>query len=122
GHGVAFLREQRDRRLRQERFRDRQHPVEVENHSSQVGVFHARAIVFDLDGVLVDTMHVIRAAWAGWATDRGLAADEVLASIHMIATELIDQFAPLADPVAEMRAIALRQSTLERSVAAFEGA
>ena len=62
GHGVAFLCEQRDRRLRQERFRDRQHPVEVENHSSQVGVFHAEAIVFDLDGVLVDKMHVIRAA------------------------------------------------------------
>ena len=78
--------------------------------------------MFDLDGVLVDTMHVIRAAWAGWAADRGLSADEVLASIHMTATELIDRFAPSADPATEIRAIAARQSMLDPKVVAFPGA
>src|SRR5439155_9978379 len=70
GHDVALLREELDRGLRQERLGDREHPVEVENHTTQMASFHfeVRAMVFDLDGVLVDTMPSIRAAWAAWAT------------------------------------------------------
>lgn len=87
-----------------------------------MGDFHARAIVFDKDGVLVDTMAMIRAAWADWALERGVDPEEVLASIHMTAYELIDRFAPSADPATEIRWIAARQTNSERSVAAFAGA
>jgi len=87
-----------------------------------LGDFHARAIVFDLDGVLVDTMSFIRAAWAGWASDRGLDPDEVLAAIHMTGSELIRRFAPDADPAAEIRLISARQSPLEGSLVPFPGA
>src|SRR5439155_225753 len=45
GHLMALFGEERDRGLGEKWFGDRQHPVEVENHSSKLGVFHARAIV-----------------------------------------------------------------------------
>lgn len=78
--------------------------------------------MFDKDGVLVDTMAMIREAWSDWATARGIDARDVLESIHMTAYELIDRFAPSADPAAEIRWIAGRQSEAERSIAAFDGA
>lgn len=87
-----------------------------------MGVLHARAVVFDKDGVLLDTMAVIRAAWADWARARGIDPDEVLASIHMTGYELLGRFAPTADPAAEFRWIAARQGGLESSVAVFDGA
>ena len=87
-----------------------------------MGVFHASAVIFDKDGVLLDTMAMIRAAWAAWARERGLDAEEVLDSIHMTGFELLARFAPSADPVEEFRWIGARQSALEPSIAAFEGA
>ena len=88
----------------------------------QSGSFDAGAIVFDLDGVLVDTMPAIRAAWAEWATSRGVSPDVVLSDIHLTALELIRKFAPTVDPVAEALNIASRQATLHTSVVAFDGA
>jgi mannitol-1-/sugar-/sorbitol-6-phosphatase len=82
----------------------------------------ARAIVFDLDGVLVDTMPAIRAAWAEWALQRNLAPAEVLGSIHMTGVELVRRFAPEADPRAEIEAVAARQRHLETSVERYPGA
>jgi len=84
--------------------------------------FDARAIVFDLDGVLVDTMPAIRAVWTEWAVERNLAPAEVLGSIHMTGVELIRRFAPDVDPRAEIEAIAARQRGLETSVARYPGA
>ena len=85
-------------------------------------MFRAQAIVFDKDGVLVDTMAMIREAWAEWALARGLDPGRVLESIHMTAFELIDRFAPTADPTEEIRWIAARQATAERAIVAFDGA
>lgn len=84
--------------------------------------FHARAVVFDKDGVLVDTMTMIRAAWTEWAAARGLDAGDVLASIHMTGVELVNRFAPSCDPVVELNWVAARQSGLGRSIVAFPGA
>jgi len=125
--GVPFLGKQLDRRLRQGRFGHHEHAVHVENDCLQLTGFQerqidARAIVFDLDGVLVDTMPAIRAAWAEWARTRGIPANVVLAEIHLTAGELIRKFAPTLDSVAEARRIAARQGTLHTSVVAFEGA
>jgi sugar-phosphatase len=83
--------------------------------------FDARAIVFDLDGVLVDTMPSIRAAWTQWALARNLSPDEVLASIHMTGVELVRHFAPDVDPVAEVGAISARQASNETALARFAG-
>ncbi len=78
-------------------------------------------MVFDLDGVLVDTMPSIRAAWTQWAIDRNLAPADVLASIHMTGVELVRRFAPEVDPLTEVRRISARQATSETALARFEG-
>lgn len=78
--------------------------------------------MFDKDGVLVDTMAMIREAWADWAVARGIDPRDVVESIHLTAYELIDRFAPSADPAEEIRWITRRQSGAERSIAAFAGA
>jgi mannitol-1-/sugar-/sorbitol-6-phosphatase len=82
----------------------------------------AGAVLFDKDGVLLDTMAMIRSAWTDWAIKRGIDADEVMASIHMTAYELLARFAPAADPVTEIREIAAMQAVLEPSISAFPGA
>jgi len=81
----------------------------------------ADAIVFDLDGVLVDSMPAIRAAWSAWARRHGISADAVLASIHLTATELVRKFAPTLDPASEAAAVADDQVDLEAAVTAYPG-
>jgi sugar-phosphatase len=83
--------------------------------------FDASAILFDLDGVLVDTMPSIRAAWTRWALDRNLSPTDVLASIHMTGVELVRRFAPDVDPLAEVRRISAGQASSERGLARFDG-
>ena len=78
-------------------------------------------MVFDLDGVLVDTMPSIRAAWTRWALARDLAPSEVLASIHMTGVELVRRFAPDVDPLEEVRRISAGQARSETVLARFEG-
>jgi len=117
---VASLGEELYGRLRQRWFGVHQDSVQVENHSTKMAGSQAGS--FDLDGVLVDTMPAIRAAWAEWATRRGVSAELVLSEIHLTALELIQKFAPALDPVAEASSIATRQATLHTSVVAFDGA
>ena len=58
----------------------------------------ASAILFDLDGVLVDSLQVVERAWRRWARERDLPADEVLAVVHgRTAREVIGMFAPHLD-------------------------
>lgn len=78
--------------------------------------------MFDKDGVLVDTMSVIRATWTAWAARRGLPPDEVLGSIHMTAYELLERFAPSADPAEEIGWISEHQARIQQTVVAFPGA
>ena len=83
--------------------------------------YEPQAMVFDLDGVLVDTMPSIRAAWTRWALARDLAPSEVLASIHMTGVELVRRFAPDVDPLEEVRRISAGQARSETVLARFEG-
>jgi mannitol-1-/sugar-/sorbitol-6-phosphatase len=83
--------------------------------------FEVKAIVFDLDGVLVDTMPSIRAVWTRWAIERNLAPAEVLASIHMTGVELVRHFAPDVDPHEEVRRISAGQARTESRLDRFEG-
>jgi mannitol-1-/sugar-/sorbitol-6-phosphatase len=123
GHDLTLLREECNGRFRQQRFRNRKHAIEIENDTTQLGAFHyePQAIVFDLDGVLVDTMPSIRAAWTQWAIARNLAPADVLTSIHMTGVELVRHFAPEVDPVEEVRRISARQARSETVLARFEG-
>ena len=82
--------------------------------------FRAGAIVFDLDGVLVDSMPAIRGYWTDWARRHGVSAETVLGSLHLTAEELIRKFAPSLDASAEARATAVGQARIETGIAAFE--
>ncbi len=69
-----------------------------------VGVWQAAALLFDNDGVLVDSTVAGEAAWAAWAVAHGLDPAAVLTGIHgRRSRETVARFLP-ADQVAEATA------------------
>jgi sugar-phosphatase len=84
--------------------------------------YRVRAIVFDLDGVLVDSMPAIRAFWTEWAGRHGVHPEMVLAALHLTAEELILKFAPSLDAKTEARATAAGQAEMETGIVSLEGA
>src|ERR1700694_3114622 len=65
-----------------------------------------RGVLFDLDGVLVDSTPAVARVWAKWAAKHGLVADEVVRQAHgrpSIAT--IRDLLPYADHDAENREV-----------------
>jgi sugar-phosphatase len=66
----------------------------------------AAAILFDLDGVLVDSLLIVEQSWRRWAREQGLPADEVLAVVHgRTAREVIGMFAPDLDLVKQVELV-----------------
>ena len=60
------------------------------------------AVVFDLDGVLVDSTAVVERAWRRWAAAHDVPAADVLAVAHgRPAREVVEAFAPHLDAEAE---------------------
>lgn len=65
-------------------------------------VLHASAILFDMDGVLVDSREVTERAWRQWAAGRGYDAAAILPIAHgRRAGDTIRIIAPELDPIAE---------------------
>jgi sugar-phosphatase len=59
---------------------------------------HARAILFDMDGTLVDSTPVVEMVWRRFAAEHGLDGDEILAHSHGIkAIDTIRKHAPHID-------------------------
>jgi mannitol-1-/sugar-/sorbitol-6-phosphatase len=66
--------------------------------------FECDAILFDLDGVLVDSTAVVVRTWRDWAEDRGLDAERILEVAHgRRAAEVVRLFAPDLDAESEAR-------------------
>src|SRR5260370_41784244 len=69
-----------------------------------------RGLLFDLDGVLVDSTPAVARVWAGWARAHGFDPDEVVKKAHgrpSIAT--IRELLPGADHAAEDREVERRE-------------
>jgi mannitol-1-/sugar-/sorbitol-6-phosphatase len=67
--------------------------------------FECRAILFDLDGVLVDSTRQIEQQWRGWALAKGLSPEPFLRVCHgRRALETIQLAAPELDAEAEVAA------------------
>jgi sugar-phosphatase len=83
--------------------------------------FHCSAILFDLDGVLIDSTASITRRWAKWAERRGLDPTKVLEVIHgRRSAEVIQLVAPHLDVVAET--IRIEQSITDDADPAIPGA
>jgi mannitol-1-/sugar-/sorbitol-6-phosphatase len=79
--------------------------------------FRCAAILFDLDGVLLDSTRVVAAQYRRWALENGLDPDEVMKAAHGVRTiEVIKRVAPHLDAVAETRKIEQREAAADEVV------
>ena len=76
--------------------------------------FHCSAILFDLDGILLDSTRVVAAQYTRWALEQGLDPEEVLNAAHGVRTvEVVRRVAPHLDPVAETKKIEDREAAAD---------
>ncbi len=81
------------------------------------------ALLFDLDGVLVDSHEVIERHWRGWAARHGLDVEALMSRLHgRRMVDLIRSFAPHLDAEAEAARLAFEEGTDTEGVRALEGA
>lgn len=67
-------------------------------------IFTCSAILFDLDGVLVDSTGSVDRQWRAWAKRKGVDGDRIMAIAHGVrAIEVIQRVAPHLDAEAELR-------------------
>src|SRR5712672_1961970 len=71
---------------------------------------HCRGVLFDLDGVLVDSTPAVERVWAGWAREHGFVPDEVVKMAHgRPSLTSIRELLPDADHDAENREVERRE-------------
>ena len=74
-------------------------------------VFRCAAILFDLDGVLLDSTRVVREQYTRWALENGLDPELVMKAAHGVRTvDVIRRVAPYLDAAAETRKIEEREA------------
>lgn len=84
---------------------------------------NCNAILFDLDGVLVDSAECVEGHWRRWAAKHSLEVDQILEIAHGRRTaETIKQVAPHLDAAAEAAELAQLEETDTRGVYEVEGA
>jgi sugar-phosphatase len=83
----------------------------------------AHAVLFDLDGVLVDSVRVVERAWRRWADEQHLGANEVLAAIHgRRAQDVVRMFAPHLDLAQQVRRVGRYETEADGGLAVIPGA
>src|SRR5260370_35450198 len=82
-----------------------------------------RGLLFDLDGVLVDSTPAVARVWAGWAHERGFDPDEVVKKAHgRPSISTIRELLPHADHEAENREVERREIADVEGVIPLPGA
>ena len=85
--------------------------------------FSCSAILFDLDGVLVDSTRSVDREWRAWARRKGVDGDAVMAIAHGVRTvEVIRRVAPQLDAEAEARKIEKHEAHDKEGVSVMAGA
>ena len=85
--------------------------------------FSCKAILFDLDGVLVDSAECVERTWRTWATDHRLDPERVIAVAHGRRTiETVQLVAPELSAELELTSLAASESTTSEGIYEIEGA
>jgi mannitol-1-/sugar-/sorbitol-6-phosphatase len=85
--------------------------------------FSCSAILFDLDGVLVDSTGSVDRQWRAWAERKGVDGDAVMAIAHGVRTlEVVQRVAPHLDAEAEVTELENREALDHEGVRMMPGA
>jgi mannitol-1-/sugar-/sorbitol-6-phosphatase len=85
--------------------------------------FYCDAIIFDLDGVLVDSTACVERHWRRWAIKRGIDIEEILRVSHGMRTvDTVRMFAPEIDFASEAAELEEMESLDTEGVEAIDGA
>jgi len=85
--------------------------------------FSCRAILFDLDGVLVDSTGAVDREWRDWGRRKGVDGDAIMAIAHGVRTiEVIRRVAPHLDAEIEASAIESHEAGDQSGVVVMPGA
>jgi sugar-phosphatase len=86
-------------------------------------VIRCEALLFDLDGVLVDSAECVEGTWRRWAEANGLDPDEVIKHAHGRRTiETVKHVAPDLAAEEEVARLAASESTLTTGIYQIAGA
>jgi mannitol-1-/sugar-/sorbitol-6-phosphatase len=86
-------------------------------------IFSCSAILFDLDGVLVDSTRAVDREWRAWAARKGVDGDAVMAIAHGVRTiEVIRRVAPHLEAEAEVLELESREADHQEGVRVMPGA
>ena len=81
------------------------------------------AVLFDLDGVLVESREATERVWLDWARANGIGEDELRSAMHGVrSVEVVHALRPELDSVAESEAIERRQAEDLAGLRAIPGA
>ena len=85
--------------------------------------FRCAAILFDLDGVLVDSTGSVDRQWRAWARSQTIDEEKVMAIAHGVrAVEVMRAVAPHLDAEAEVRKLEKREAADHDGVSVMPGA
>jgi sugar-phosphatase len=86
-------------------------------------IFGCAAILFDLDGVLVDSTRSVERQWRAWAREQGIDQEKVMAIAHGVRTiEVIRAIAPHLDAETEVKKLESREAGDRDGVVVMPGA
>jgi len=86
-------------------------------------IFHCSAILFDLDGVLVDSTASVDRQWRAWARRKCVDEEKIMAIAHGVrAIEVIQRVAPHLDAASEVRELESLEAEDRDNVAVMPGA
>ena len=85
--------------------------------------FNCAAILFDLDGVLVDSTGSVTRQWKRWAQEHSINPQKVVEIAHGVRSiEIVRQLAPHLDAEAEVARLEKREADDQDGVAVMPGA